>query len=144
MIATTALCPPRPCCTCARAGTHTPPFGDDERAVIDWWHGLGIQHIAKFADEPRSQSEWDAWVPCTARDSYPPFYPQGNAVLFQLSSAAMSRQSAHGTLVVSLEDVVSAIGGISLLRMTAANIWHQFNRDDARAQNGLQRVQTDH
>ena len=35
--------------------------GDRERAVIDWWHAKGVRHIAKFADEPRSQSEWDAW-----------------------------------------------------------------------------------
>ena len=42
-------------------GTSTPPFGDEERSVIDWWHGLGVNHMAKFADEPASQSEWDAW-----------------------------------------------------------------------------------
>ena len=42
-------------------GTSTPPFGPEEQAVIDGFHRLGITHLAKFADEPRSQAEWDAW-----------------------------------------------------------------------------------
>jgi hypothetical protein len=30
-------------------GTHTPVFGDGARAMIDWWHSVGVQHVAKFA-----------------------------------------------------------------------------------------------
>ena len=29
--------------------------------AIDGLHKLGVAHVAKFMDEPRTQSEWDAW-----------------------------------------------------------------------------------
>jgi hypothetical protein len=31
------------------------------RAVIDALHKLGVVHMAKFMDEPRTEQEWQAW-----------------------------------------------------------------------------------
>ena len=53
-------------------GARTPPFGTlpegchapfDEagRKAIDAVHELGVQHVAKFMDEPRTEAEWAAW-----------------------------------------------------------------------------------
>lgn len=44
----------------------------DSRALCGFCcrHKLGVDHVAKFADEPRSHAEWDAWgyhVSCLAR-----------------------------------------------------------------------------
>jgi hypothetical protein len=37
------------------------PFDDAGRAVIDALHDMGIVHMAKFMDEPRTEQEWQAW-----------------------------------------------------------------------------------
>ena len=37
------------------------PFDDKGRAVIDALHELGVVHMAKFMDEPRTEAEWQAW-----------------------------------------------------------------------------------
>ena len=37
------------------------PFGDEGRAVMDFQHQIGIVHMAKFMDEPRTEQEWQAW-----------------------------------------------------------------------------------
>eukprot|EP00746_Dinoflagellata_sp_MGD_P135809 gnl/MRDRNA2_/MRDRNA2_69854_c0_seq1.p1 gnl/MRDRNA2_/MRDRNA2_69854_c0~~gnl/MRDRNA2_/MRDRNA2_69854_c0_seq1.p1 ORF type:complete len:362 (-),score=61.27 gnl/MRDRNA2_/MRDRNA2_69854_c0_seq1:99-1118(-) len=36
-------------------------FDAEARASIDWLHGLGVQHLAKFMNEPTTQAQWDAW-----------------------------------------------------------------------------------
>ena len=37
------------------------PFDDAGRAAIDVLHDMGIVHMAKFMDEPRTEQEWQAW-----------------------------------------------------------------------------------
>ena len=37
------------------------PFDEAGRKAIDAIHELGVQHVAKFMDEPRTEAEWAAW-----------------------------------------------------------------------------------
>jgi hypothetical protein len=37
------------------------PFDNAGMAAIDAIHALGVQHVAKFMDEPRTEAEWMAW-----------------------------------------------------------------------------------
>ena len=37
------------------------PFDDAGRAAIDSLHKMGVVHMAKFMDEPRTEQEWQAW-----------------------------------------------------------------------------------